>query len=308
MSDLNYQHLRYFWAVAREGNLTRAAQRLHVTQSAVSVQIKKLEESLGHQLFERVGRRLVLSEAGRVALDYADNIFNIGDELVGALSDHADPVRRVLRVGVLATLSRNFQIAFLGPLLARDDVQLRVRSGAVSDLVQRLEAHQLDVVLSNFYPTRQESAIWVPHLIDEQPVSLIARPGYVRASGVKALLQSEPVVVPTTESGIRTRFDALAEQLGVKPRIIVEVDDMAMLRLVARSHHGISVLPPIVVRDELSTGSLVELERLPQLVEPFYAITVVRRIENELLRDVLAQTRSVASAKHAKAPKGGSSR
>jgi LysR family transcriptional regulator, transcriptional activator of nhaA len=142
VAELNYHHLRYFWAVAHEGNLTRAAERLHVSQSAVSVQIQKLQQQLGHELFERRGRKLVLTEAGSIALDYADTMFELGDELVGTLGE-SGVTRRVLRVGALATLSRNFQLRFLQPLLNRDDVELVLRSGSLGDLLRSLETHQL---------------------------------------------------------------------------------------------------------------------------------------------------------------------
>ena len=121
MAELNYHHLRYFWAVAHEGNLTRAAERLYVSQSAVSVQIKQLERDLGHDLFERQGRRLVLTEAGSIALDYANSVFDLGDELLLTLGSEEGTAHRVLHVGAAATLSRNLQIQFLQPLLGRED-------------------------------------------------------------------------------------------------------------------------------------------------------------------------------------------
>lgn len=287
MSDLNYHHLHYFWAVAREGNLTRAAEQLRVSQSAVSVQIKKLEESLGHALFTRTGRTLELTEAGRTTLDYADAIFDIGRELVGVLDERASAAQRTLRVGVLATLSRNFQLGFLEPLLDRDEVSVTVRSGPLGDILQRLEAHQLDVVLTNVVPARDEDSTWVPHTLDEQPVSLIAQPSARRPRSLRSLLAEEPLVVPTVESSIRTGFDALLQRLDVKPKFVAEIDDMAMLRLVARGHRGVSVIPPIVVKDELADGSLVELMQLPGLVEPFSAVTMPRRSPHPLLVDLL---------------------
>jgi LysR family transcriptional activator of nhaA len=153
MSTFNYNHLRYFWAVAHDGNLTRTAERLNLTQSALSVQIRKLEARLGHALFERRGRQLHLTEAGRVALDHADAIFAAGEELIGTLRNTGE-IRRVLRVGALATLSRNFQMTFLKPLLGRNDIELVLRSGSSSDLFQSLEALSLDVVLVNQTPAR----------------------------------------------------------------------------------------------------------------------------------------------------------
>jgi len=283
MTELSYAHLRYFWMVAREGHLTRAARKLRVTQSAVSVQLKKLEESIGAKLFERKGRGLELTSAGRVALDYAENIFTLGDELLEALQDETKAAQRTLRVGVLATLSRNFQIGFLGPLIDAGDVRVRVQSGTVNELVARLGAHELDVVLSNYAPARLEGDLWLTQTIDEQPVSLIGRPPVDATQPIEVLLCAAPLVVPSVESGIRTAFDALTDRLGVKPTFHAEVDDMAMLRLVARQYSGLSVLPPIVVQDELKAGDLVEHARLPGIVESFVAITMPRRMRHPLL-------------------------
>jgi LysR family transcriptional activator of nhaA len=148
MAELNYNHLRYFWAVAHDGHLTRAAERLNVSQSALSVQIRKLEDRLGHSLFERRGRQLVLTEAGRIVLDHADAIFATGEDLIGTLR-RTGVARQAIRIGALATLSRNFQIDFLRPLLGRGDVEVVLRSGSYGELLGGLGGHALDVVLTN---------------------------------------------------------------------------------------------------------------------------------------------------------------
>ena len=284
---INLKHLRYFWAVAHEGNLTRAAARLHVTQSAVSIQIKTLEEDLGTALFERRGKQLVLTEAGRIALDHADAIFDLADELVATLQE-GSVGQRVLRIGSVTTLSRNFQNGFVKPLLGRKDVEIVIRSGLLRDLLRNLEAHQLDVVLATSSPTRDAATDWVAHAVAQQPVSLIGRPDLASPKrSLEALLSEEFLVLPTVESSIRTGFDALVESLGIRPRIAAEVDDMAMLRLIAREHHGLAVVPPVVVRDELANGVLVEFEQLPNLHETFFAITSRRRFPNPLLAEVL---------------------
>ena len=290
MADVNFHHLHYFWAVAHEGNLTRAAERLHVSQSAVSVQIQKLEQELGHALFERRGRQLDLTEAGRIALDHADAIFAMGRELVGTLKERGrDQV--VLRVGSMATLSRNFQLGFLSPLFGRDDVELVVRSGTFAELLRALEAHRIDVLLANTAPPRDAATPWVVHEIAEQPVTLVGtarRRRSRRPVDLASLLREEPLVLPSAETGIRQGFDALVERLGVRPRIAAEVDDMAMLRLLARERVGLAVVPAIVVRDELEAGDLSEIAPLPGLVEHFYAITLTRRFPNPLLRELIA--------------------
>ncbi len=294
---INLKHLRYFWAVAHEGNLTRAAARLHVTQSAVSIQIKTLEEDLGTALFERRGKQLVLTEAGRIALDHADAIFDLADELVATLQE-GSVGQRVLRIGAVTTLSRNFQNGFVKPLLGRKDVEIVIRSGLLRDLLRNLEAHQLDVVLATSSPTRDAATDWVAHAVAQQPVSLIGRPELASPKrNLEALLSEEFLVLPTVESSIRTGFDALVESLGIRPRIAAEVDDMAMLRLIAREHHGLAVVPPVVVRDELANGVLVEFEQLPNLHETFFAITSRRRFPNPLLAEVLdPRTEAITAA------------
>jgi LysR family transcriptional activator of nhaA len=288
MSTLNYNHLRYFWAVAHDGNLTRTAARLNLTQSALSVQIRKLEERLGHALFERRGRQLHLTEAGRIALDHADAIFALGGELLGTLGN-TGAARRILRIGSLATLSRNFQMAFLRPLLARTDIELVLRSGSTAELLRALETLGLDVVLLNQAPSRDTPNAFVAHRLAEQPASLVgtrARLGR-RKRSLADCLRDHPVILPTAESSVRTGFDAMADRLGIRPQVAAEVEDMAMMRLLAREDVGLAVLPPIVVRDEIAAGTLVEAHQLPGIAEMFYAVTIARRFPNPLLRPLL---------------------
>jgi LysR family transcriptional activator of nhaA len=287
MQGLNYNHLRYFWEVARDGNLTRTAERLNLSQSALSVQIRTLEERLGHALFERRSRQLHLTEAGRIALDHADTIFSAGKDLVATLAREGT-ARQVLRVGAAATLSRNFQMAFLRPLLDLPDVELVLRAGSPADLLQGLETLALDVVLTNRAPQPDALSALTSHPLSEQPVSLIGTPERVgTAPQMAALLATQPVIVPTLESPMRAAFDSLCQRLGVTPLLAAEVDDMAMMRLLAREDAGLAFLPPIVVRDELQNGVLVEAAQT-SVTERFYALTRQRKFPNPLLERVLA--------------------
>lgn len=290
MDWLNYHHLRYFWAVARHGSLTRASRALRVSQSAVSTQVQQLEEHLGHALFERVGKQLLLTEAGRIALDHADTIFALGDDLLGTLKTRGSKTRQLVRIGALATLSRNFQLEFVKPLLGRSDVELVLRSGRLTELLDALTAHQLDVVLSNIEPHRTSSTKWVSHAINEQSVSLVGHPRYTGDTRkLKTILAQEPLVLPALESSIRSGFDALASRLGIRPQIAAEVDDMAMLRLLAREDIGLAVVPPIVVQGELRSKTLVEVRSLPELKESFFATTLSRRFPNPLLQLLITE-------------------
>lgn len=289
MADLNYHHLRYFWAVAHEGKLTTAAKRLNVSQSALSTQVKKLEDQLGHPLFDRQGRGLRLTEAGRIALDYADTVFQAGDELLSTLQDQVGAERRVLRVGAITTLSRNFQIALLRPLIGRADVEVIVRSGTTRELLSQLEAHAIDLMLANQPASRDAKTTWHSHLLQEQPVSLVGPPGLVSPDdSFPGVLNTVPVLVPSLDSDLRVAFDRLTELAGVRPIILAEIDDMAMLRLFARESHCLALVPPVVVWDELVSGALVEHYKIPDITERFYAITQSRRFPNPLVKEVLA--------------------
>lgn len=260
-----------------------------MSQSALSVQIQKLEQQLGHALFERAGKKLLLTEAGRIALDYADTVFKAGDELLSTLQGQPQASRQALRVGALTTLSRNFQLEFLRPLIGRADVELIVRSGTMRELLAQIDAHEIDVVLANSAAGRDTHSPLRSHLLNEQPVSLVGRPRRGRKRfRFPQDLSAEPVLLPSLDSDMRVAFDRLLERAGIRPTLLAEVDDMAMLRLLAREREGLTLVPPIVVRDELASGVLVEYCRIPEVTERFYAIVQKRRFPNRLLMDLLA--------------------
>ena len=288
MSRLNYHHLHYFWAVAKDGNLTRTAEQLHVSQSALSTQIKQLEDQLGQALFTRAGRALQLTEAGRVALTYADTIFETGNELTALLRDGKQLARQVLRIGGVATLSRNFQENFIKPLIKRKDVELVLQSGSLDDLLTRLSVHNLDVVLSNRKVHADSQHPWRCRRVARQPVSLVGKPlGKGKAFRFPQQLAEEPLLLPGRDSDIRAGFDVLCDQLGLRYQVQAEVDDMAMLRLLARDSGHVALVPSIVVQDELRSGKLQEYCVVPNLHENFYAITVQRHFEPPLLKALL---------------------
>ena len=288
VAHLNYHHLRYFWIVAREKSLSRAARSLGVSPSALSTQLRTLEQSLGQQLFDRGQKAMALSEAGRLAFDYAETIFHAGAELLDTFAEKPGARRRVVRIGAMATLSRNFQLEFIRPLLDRHDVQFVLRSGNLRELLVQLEALTVDVVLST-QPVRTDLDARINnHLIAEYPVSLVGAKS-VRVSKDKfpKNLRHVPLVLPGRESSMRAPFDSLLADAGVVPHIAAEVDDMAMLRLLAREGVGLALVPPVVVQDELRDGRLREVCRVPGLTKPFYAVTLSRQFPNPLVRQLI---------------------
>lgn len=293
MDRLNYHHLRYFREVAHQGNLTRTAERVNLSQSALSMQIKQLEERLGHRLFDRVGRALVLTEVGRMTLDYADRIFGTGEELIATL-DRSRDERPPLRVGAVSTLSRNFQIRFLGPVLARDDVELVLKSGSEDSLIEALRALAIDVLLTTEPPKDIYGADMTAHRLAEQTVGLHGSPYRMTHDTLRDLLETEPLIVPT-DSVIRRGFDSLVAQMQITPNVLADVDDMAMVRLLARADAGVAIAPDVVLADEIASGRLVTAPFALEIAESFYAITIRRSFPHPLLAELLPRGKEMAS-------------
>jgi len=297
LDQLNFHHLKYFWRVAKLGHLTRAAEELNTSQSALSAQIRQLEERLGAPLFIREGRRLVLTETGQLVLSYAENIFGLGQEMLGRLQGSGQGITR-LRVGSVATLSRNYQENWIRPLLADPTVVLTLESGPLEGLLARLAQHQLDVVLANeAVPADPERPLYC-RFLGSQTMSLVgpAAQWAQNALRVPEGLQGVEMALPGPRHAVRAQFDALCASAGIAPRLRAEVDDMAMLRLIARDSGWVTLLPAVVVQDELKSGVLVTVGQLEALQERFYAITTVHRHRMELLERLLVRSNEVASA------------
>ncbi|WP_435608272.1 LysR family transcriptional regulator [Pseudomonas knackmussii] len=287
MRRLNFHHLHYFWAVAKEGNLTRAAQSLHVSQSSLSTQIRALEEQLGHPLFIRSGRSLQLTEAGRMALDYADTIFALGSELQTTLQGNQQ-ASQALRIGAVATLSRNFQENLLRPFLGREDLRITLESGSLDDLLERLALHKLDVVLTNKAVSADAQRTWQCRLLDRQTLCLVGPPRQAgQAFELSRDLDRARLIVPGRSSDIRSQFEVYCNSHGLAPVICAEVDDMAMLRLLARDSGDLALLPAVVVQDELQSGSLQLYAEIPEIAEQFFAVTLQRQFSLSILDELL---------------------
>lgn len=297
LEQLNFHHLFYFWRVAKLGHLTRAAEELHTSQSAVSAQIRQLESRLGEHLFAREGRRLLLTDTGQLVLAYAENIFGMGQEMLGRLQGRSAGITR-LRVGSVATLSRNYQENWLRPVLADPGVVLTLESGLLEGLIVRLARHQLDVVLANeTVPTDSDRPLHC-RFLGSQSISLVgpSRQWKSQSLRIPEDLDGKDIALPGPRHALRVQFDALCASAGVTPRLRAEVDDMAMLRLIARDSGWLAVLPEVVVQDELRTGSLVAVGRSDQLQERFYAITTPHRHRLEVLDKLMARAPDVAMA------------
>lgn len=289
LDQLNFHHLFYFWRVAKLGHLRRAAEELNTSQSAVSSQIRLLESRIGETLFSREGRRLTLTDTGQLVLAYADGMFSLGQEMLGRLQGQSAGIAR-LRVGSVATLSRNYQENWLRPLFGDPSVVLMLESGLLGGLIERLVQHQLDVVLANqTVPSTPERPLHC-QLLETQSILLVGAAATWRGRSLRVPqdLQGYDLALPGFRHALRTQFDALCVTVGVEPRVRAEVDDMAMLRLIARDSGWLTLLPAVVVQDELRAGTLVTVGQTAELRERFYAITTPRRHRLDVLTRLLS--------------------
>jgi len=290
MKNLNFRHLLYFWQVAKVGHLTRAAGQLRVSQSALSAQIRQLEGYLGRPLFDRTGRSLVLTDFGTTVLDYADGIFGLGQELMADVRGGEGQRLQQLRVGAVATLSRNFLENLIRPMLTRPAVRLSLESGSLEELLGRLQVHNLDVVFSNRPVVAEARKPWRCVRIDRQSVCLVGPPRPRRSRfRFPADASGARFVLPGPSSDIRSQFDVWCEKHELRVDIAAEVDDMAMLRLLARDSGAITVLPEVVVQDELRDGRLQHYCAVPGVFENFYAITAVRRSPSPIVQSMISR-------------------
>lgn len=297
MRNLNFRHLLYFWSVAQRGHLTQAAEQLRVSQSALSAQIRQLETYLGQPLFERSGRSLHLTEFGAVVLDYADSIFGLGQELMATVRGGLGQRQQHLRVGVVATLSRNFTENLLRPVFGRPEIRLTLQSGSLAELLEQLRVHNLDLLLSNRPVVAEAERPWRCMPLSRQSVCLIGppRPGRRRLR-LPDDLAGLPLVLPGPSSDVRTHFDLWCERKRISVEVVAEVDDMAMLRLLARDSGAVAVLPEVVVQDELREGRLQRYCAIPGVFEHFYAITAFRHSPSPLVQRLLTRGHYRASA------------
>jgi LysR family transcriptional regulator, transcriptional activator of nhaA len=287
MSRLNYHHLNYFWHVAKIGNLTKTAEMLHVSQSALSTQIKQLEDSIGHQLFARENRKLVLTDVGKMTFSYAETIFKLGSELEVKLNYEEQTESQVIRIGMLSTMSRNFVEAFVKPLMSNPKIKLAISARGQANLLNELSNYELDLILTNIEVRGSSKQSWQCQLLTKQPICVIGHPGLKLSSEFNEEYKNVSWILPLSNSPIRSSFDGLCAQHQFYPNVIGEADDMAMLRLLARDTKAVAVMPSVVVKDEITNGNLTSYTTLPNIFENFYVVTVQKHISNQLVTDLI---------------------
>jgi LysR family transcriptional activator of nhaA len=297
MDWLNYHHLRYFWRVAHEGGLRRAAEKLHVSPPSISAQIRELEEALGEKLFRRSGRGNVLTDAGQVALRYADEIFSLGRELSDAL--HQRPTAKALRlhVGVADSFPKLVTQQILEPVFALPQaVHVICREGKVEDLLGQLVAHRLDVVLADEPAPGSLKVRVYNHPMGECGVTFCATARLAAAlrKGFPRSLHQAPALLPAEGSGLRRALERWWQALGISPRIVAEFEDPALMKVMAADGRGFIPVPTAVAQEAVERFSLRIIGVTEKCREQFFAITADRRIHHPAVA-ALTRTRGAAA-------------
>jgi LysR family transcriptional activator of nhaA len=283
MDWLNYHHLLYFWMVAKEGGISRAAAQLHLAQPTLSSQIKKLEKSLGVELFDRVGRSLVLTETGQLVYRYADEIFSLGRELTDTLRGRPSHERLRLSVGVPDVLPKLIVYQLLKPALTLDEqVQLVCYEGKLNELLGDLALHRLDIVLADAPLTPDVHVRAFNHLLGECGVTVFGTAELSKRykRGFPDSLDGAPMLLPTQNTSLRRSLEQWFDEHRIRPLTRHEFEDSAVLKVFGQAGEGLIVAPTAIENEIRAQYSLLIVGHIPTVVERFYAISIERRLKH----------------------------
>lgn len=283
MDWINYHHLLYFWVVAKEGSIAKACQQLYLAQPTISGQLRALEQRIGERLFERVGRRLRLTETGQLVYRYADEIFSLGQELLDVLKGRPSGSQVRLFVGISDGLPKFVTYRILEPAMKlAEPVHMVCREADSDALLSMLAMHELDVVITDTPVTATAKVRTFSHLLGECDVTVFGteKLADMYRRGFPKSLHKAPWILPTENTAIRRSLDRWFEEEGITPIIRGEFEDSALIKVFSLSGLGVMPCPTISERDVRRTLDLRVIGRIPSIRERFYAVTVERRLKN----------------------------
>ena len=294
MEWLNFHHLFYFWRIAREGGLSRAATRLRLTHSTLSVQLRALEDFLGGELFERRGRQLVLTPLGEEVASYADDIFRLGNELVDVARGRSLERKQALRVGIVSSMPKSVAYKLLQPGMATPGFgSLVARQDRLDRLLEELATGRLHLVLADAAPPEATTQRVYAHLLGESELLLYGTPTLAKRYRKRfpKSLADAPVLMPTSQSSLRKLLDRWFADRGIRVRITGEFDDSGLMRVAGARGQG---LLPIrtALRSEVEDGlGLSFVGPFERLVERYYVVSLERRVRHPAVAALIEKGR-----------------
>lgn len=303
---LNYHHLLYFWVVAREGGLVPAGKVLRLSHPTLSTQIHTLEDRLGEKLFMKLGRRLVLTETGRMVFRYADEIFALGREMVDTVQGRSTGQPLRLTVGITDVVPKLVVRRLLEPALSLPQtIRLICREDSYEKLLASLALHELDIVISDAPVPPGHNIRAFNHLLGETSVSFFATADLVRAHGgdFPHSLEGAPMLLPLENLTLRRALNQWFERAGVKPRIVAEFEDSALLKDFGSSGAGIFAAPTVVQAEVIRQYGVQLLGHASEVHERYYAVSGSRRLENPAVLAITDSARHALFKQHATKPR-----
>jgi len=292
---VNYKHLHYFWAVAREGGVVRASERLHLTPQTISGQLSVLEEYLGVDLFTRVGRNLELTEIGRLVLSYADEIFSLGGELEEMIHQMPDGRPQLFRVGVVDMVPKSIAHRILEPALQTPEpVRMICREASLDTLLAELAVHRLDLVLADRPIPPTVSTRGFSHKLGECAVSFFATEKLEKKlkGDFPRCLDGAPILLPSSGNPLRSGIDQWLDKHRLRPRMIAEFDDSALMKAFGQEGAGIFVAPAAIQAEVEWQYQVTAIGQVDEVKERFYAISVERRVLHPVVTAVVEAART----------------
>ncbi len=283
MRHLNYSHLQYFWTVAREGSIARASSVLHLTPQTISGQLKLLDEAVGQPLFNRVGRRLVLSETGRVVFQYADEIFSVGAELANVVRGNRLNAPTTLNVGVVSSMPKLIAERIIAPALTGEHrVRVRCQESSLENLLSELAIHRIDIVLSDQPVPDGLSLKAYNHRLGGSGMSFFAQRRHARRyrNRFPESLQDAPMLLPSQNSALRRRLDDWFETHDLSPRVAGEFDDSALMKAFGEAGAGLFAASTAIEEEICRMYRMAVVGRTDEIEERFYAISPERRLKH----------------------------
>lgn len=280
---INYHHLFYFKTIAEEGTVSKAAEKLSLGQPTLSAQLKQFEDTLGVQLFERYHKKLVLTEQGKVALDYSKNIFRMGSEMYEVLHDRLKPLKPSLHLGALDSVPKQIVLQLVKHAFRISPCQITLSEGKSDELLRELVSHQMDLMVTNFLPTGTDSKGLYPKSITKKNVAFYGAPKFkTLRKGFPKSISGEPMILPTYDSRLRQDLDHWAKLNKVELNIIVESQDISIKKLMAINEMGLIPTATHTVTGQVLRGELIEIGQLQGVHEELFLVTAQRKIENQI--------------------------
>ena len=291
---INYKHLRYFWAVAREGGVARASERLHLTPQTISGQLSLLEEHLGVDLFSRVGRNLELTDSGRLVLSYADEIFSLGGELEEVIHQLPDDRPQLFRVGVVDVVPKSIAHRVLQTALQMPEpVRMVCREASLDMLLAELAVHRLDLVLADRTIPSTISTRGFSHKLGECAVSFFATEKLKKKlkGDFPRCLDGAPILLPGSGTQLRSGIDKWLDKNRIHPRMVAEFDDSALMKVFGQEGAGVFIAPAAIEAEVEWQYQVTAIGRVDEVKERFYAISVERKVTHPVISAVVEAAR-----------------